>query len=1026
MKGSIAGAVRAFFLLSLLCVFFPPLTAALDPSHRISQYGHTAWRIQDGYFGGAPWRIAQTADGYIWIATQAGLFRFDGVRFVPFTSLSREQPYSADIKSVMAARDGSLWIGTAGGLSHWKDERLTQYPMAGGWVVTSIVEDSAGKIWIGRIRSGVDDSPLCQLIDPTFRCYGSRDGVPQIGTESLAADPSGNLWIGSATTLLKWRPGASTIYKPKILQSNEGINGVGTLSVAPDGSVWAGIDLAGRGAGLQRIVDGTLKPFVTPKFNGESIAVGSLFTDRENNLWVGTDDRGIYRIHGSDVDRYGSTDGLSGDHINDFLEDREGNLWVATSNGIDMFRDLRVSSLSAREGLSEDSVDSVLASRDGSIWIGTASHLEVLGQSGVSTQPGQALKGHQVTYLLEDHAGRLWAGMDNTLSVYEGVTGKGTFRKIRKKDGSEIGMVMGLTEDSEHNIWVQTHGPPAELIRIQDLQVQEEFPEPPIPIARKLVADPQGGIWLGLVGGDLARFRSGKIETITFANHPNTRVKALFAAPDGSILGGTEFGVVGWKNGKQQILTVRNGLPCNDINGLIADDQGNLWLFAQCGLIEIPKDEVRRWWEQPDSKLTLKSFDVLDGVQPGIGHFNTSAKTPDGILWFANGSVLQTIDPAHMAGNTLPPPVHITGIVADRESYSPQERLRLPPLTRDLEIDYTALSFAAPKKVLFRYMLEGHDTAWQEPGTRRQAFYNDLAPRRYRFRVIACNNDGVWNETGASLEFSIAPAYYQTSWFLTLCLVALLAILWGLYQLRVQQLQRQFDIGLQARVNERTRIARELHDTLLQSFQGAIFQIQAARNLLLRRADNAMEVLDEGILAAEGGITEGRAAIKDLRPDPVGQRSLTELLEAVGHELTENQELSGHSPSFRVIVEGKERYLSLMPQEEIYKISREAIRNAFLHAAASHIEVEIRYDEDQLRLRIRDDGKGIDPKNLNANGPPGHWGISGMRERAQRIGSRLDFWSEAGAGTEVQLTVPANAYDKAPRSSRFRLFRWGR
>jgi len=292
--------------------------------------------------------------------------------------------------------------------------------------------------------------------------------------------------------------------------------------------------------------------------------------------------------------------------------------------------------------------------------------------------------------------------------------------------------------------------------------------------------------------------------------------------------------------------------------------------------------------------------------------------------------------------------------------------------------------------------------------------------------VIACNNDGVWNETGASLNFSIAPAYYQTMWFRVLCGAAFLLLLWALYQLRLQQLRHQITIGLEARVNERTRVARELHDTLLQSFQGALFQIQAARNMLLRRADDGMAVLDEAIVAAEDGITEGRGAIRDLRPDPVGQRSLPELLEATEQELAGDQELDGHSAEFRVVVEGKEQNLSLMVQEEIYKISREAIRNAFHHAAASHIEVEIRYDEDQFRLRIRDDGKGIDPKILKAEGEAGHWGIPGMRERAQRINARLEFWSEMGAGTELELSVAAAvAYEKRLKGRGFRLFHLG-
>jgi signal transduction histidine kinase len=282
----------------------------------------------------------------------------------------------------------------------------------------------------------------------------------------------------------------------------------------------------------------------------------------------------------------------------------------------------------------------------------------------------------------------------------------------------------------------------------------------------------------------------------------------------------------------------------------------------------------------------------------------------------------------------------------------------------------------------------------------------------------------VWNEAGAALEFSVLPAYYQTTWFRFLCVAAFLGLLWAFYQLRLHQMRRQFAFGLEARVGERLRIARELHDTLLQSFQGAAFQFQAARKLLLRNADNAMVVVDEAIHAAEEGIAEGRAAIRDLRPEPAAQRSLSELLDAAGRELATTHELNGQAPRYRVLVEGKPQDISPMFQDEVYRITREVIRNAFAHAAASRIEVEIRYDEDQLRLRVRDDGKGIDPKVLEAGGQSGHFGIPGMRERAQRIGAHLDFWSEMGAGAEVQLTVPASiAYQKRRNGHRFRLLR---
>jgi signal transduction histidine kinase len=328
--------------------------------------------------------------------------------------------------------------------------------------------------------------------------------------------------------------------------------------------------------------------------------------------------------------------------------------------------------------------------------------------------------------------------------------------------------------------------------------------------------------------------------------------------------------------------------------------------------------------------------------------------------------------------------------------------------------------------VRFRYKLDGWDRDWQDAGTRRQAFYTNLAPRKYRFRVAACNNSGVWNEAGTFLDFSIAPAYYQTTWFRVLCVAAFLGLLWALYQLRLRQLARQFNMRLEERVSERTRIARDLHDTLLQSFHGLMFQFQAARNMLPRRPDEAMDVLDSAIGATEQAISEGRSAIQQLRSEQVDESDLARWLTNIGEELARSQQTNGDSPMFRATVEGEQQTLSPLARTEICRITREILQNACRHAQAQHIEAEIRYDDHLLRVRIRDDGKGIDPQILQAGGSAGHWGLRGVRERAQQIGARLDFWSEAGAGTEVELSVPAAvAYEKSRNKRRFTLFRKG-
>src|SRR5208337_4587684 len=360
-------------------------------------------------------------------------------------------------------------------------------------------------------------------------------------------------------------------------------------------------------------------------------------------------------------------------------------------------------------------------------------------------------------------------------------------------DGSPMGMILGITEDVNNNLWVLSFGPPRMLIRILDRKVQEEVPTPQVPAASSLVADPRGDIWLGLLNGDLARYQQGRMDTFRFEHPPNSRVNQVLLNSDGSVLGATTFGLIGWSNGKQQTLSARNGLPCDAVNGLVEDGSGALWLYMQCGLVEIARSDLQRWWAQPNVSLQPKVFDVFDGFQSGNrAPFESKAvRTLDGRLWFTNAAVVQVIDPAHLARNLIAPPVHVEQVIADRKRYSPQGDVRLPARTRDVEIDYTALSFAVPQKVRFRYRLEGRDTDWQEAGTRRQAFYTDLRPGTYRFRVIACNNDGVWNEAGATLDFAIAPAYYQTNWFRTLCVVAFLALAYGAYRFRVRQLRRQ-------------------------------------------------------------------------------------------------------------------------------------------------------------------------------------------------------------------------------------------
>jgi signal transduction histidine kinase len=443
--------------------------------------------------------------------------------------------------------------------------------------------------------------------------------------------------------------------------------------------------------------------------------------------------------------------------------------------------------------------------------------------------------------------------------------------------------------------------------------------------------------------------------------------------------------------------------------------------------VRIVRTELDAWIADPKHRIQTRVWDAVDGVmlrQYSPATFGpTAAKSTDGKLWFLMGEDVQVVDPHHLADNKLPPPVHIEQIVADHKIYwqnlpgATVANLRLPPRIRDLTIDYTALSFAVPEKIHFRYKLDGQDSDWREVVNEREVQYSNLAPGHYRFHVTASNNSGVWNEEGTFLDFSVAPAYWQTNWFRAACAAAFLLLLWAAYQLRVRWLHREFALALEARVAERTSIARELHDTLLQSFHGLMLRFQIVSELLPDRPVEAKEQLERAMEGAAEAITEGRDAVQGLRDSTVQTNDLARDINTLGEELAADL-ANGGSPEFGVTVEGKSRDLHPILRDEIYRIAAESLRNAFRHAHARQIEVEIHYDAEQFRLRMRDDGKGIDPAVLAGHAPTGHFGLAGMRERAKLIGGTLTVWSDVGEGTEVELRIPAGvAYATARKGS---------
>ncbi len=981
----------------------------LDHDRRISQYGHTAWRVQDGAITPAG-AITQTTDGYIWLGTSAGLMRFDGMRFVVWTAPEGSSLPDRRFTSLLGARDGSLWIGMTNGLSRLKNGQLETYTNpADGAGISAVFEDRAGTIWVTRYHVPQGQGPLCRVAEKDLHCYGKDAGIPVRYGLGLTEDSLGNLWFGS-TALCRWRPGSSSIFFDDVLKRQKAGTGVLDVAAGPDGSVWAAIDGVGPDLGVRYYSQGKWASYVVPGFNGAAVRALALFVDRSKSFWIGTDNNGLYRVHDGIADHYGGADGLSGNSPSIFYEDHEGNLWVVTEGGVDIFRDTPVVTFSIHEGLSSAGIRSVLALRNGSVWIGNQGAVDILRAGRNSPLlAGRELPGQDVAAMFEDHAGAVWLGLDQRLMIYE----RGRFSEIKRSDGGTFdeGEITAITEDADHDIWALTWSGQS-LLRIRNHRVQEEIPlSKDLQPAAFLAADRRSGIWIGSRKGALALYRDEHLQVTPRVDGESPIASlGVIVDSDDSVLLSTNRGLLRWNDGRWSVLDTRNGLPCNSIFSAVNDNSGSLWLYAACGLLKVEALELAKWHVRADSQLNVRVFDALDGAHPG--HQSTlqpsSSKAPDGRLWFLNGLMVQMIDPDRLYGNAIPPPVHIEEVVADHKKHEPQNQLRLPALTRELEIDYTGLSFVVPQKVHFRYKLEGHDAGWEEPGTRRQAFYSDLRPGTYRFRVAACNNDGIWNEAGAMLDFSVAPAWYQAPLFRLLCAATAIFLVWVLYRLRVRKIAKAISARFDERLAERTRLARELHDTFLQTIQGSKLVAddaleQSADPVRMRRA---MERLSVWLGQATD---EGRAALNSLRTSTTQRNDLAEALQRATED-----DLIPSAMAVTLSVVGQAREMHPIVRDEIYRIGFEAIRNAAMHSRASRLEVELKYAHD-LMIRVSDNGIGIEPAVAD-QGKDAHFGLQGMRERAARIGGKLTLVSSATSGTEVILAVPGGIVFRKAKS----------
>jgi signal transduction histidine kinase/ligand-binding sensor domain-containing protein len=987
----------------------------LDPNRQLSQYVRQQWLAGSGFPGGAINAIAQTADGYLWIGTDKGLLRFDGFTFSlvsvpPFASAS-----DTPILQLLTDADGQLWVRPEGAdvvrQNNGQFESVRYGAVAQTSQITAMAKDSQGRIVVSDIARGTfrfDGGRVEQLAEPAV-----LPGAASPPVISMAQGADGGLWLGTlGVGLYLFAGGRSTRVDAGLPDQK-----MDCLLLVSKDELWVGTDTGlfrGNGKEFHRID--------LPAALG-SVQVLSILRDRDANIWASTT-RGLLRINRNGI-VFSTEDSIRGNGgINTLFEDREGNLWFGGPEGLGRIRDSTFLSYSPAIDARFERDGPVYADKEGRTWFAPAQGgLYALKNASIVFN-ATGIPANDVVYSIGGNGDDLWVGRQHGglthLDLRGGAVTSTTYTQAN-----------GLAQNSVYAVY-------------QSLD---------------------GSVWAGTLSGGVSRFKDGRFTNYTTVHGlASNSISSILETRKGEMWLGTSSGLSSLENDQWKSYTTRDGLPPGGVNCLFEDSSQTLWIGTSGGLAVSAADHFQAPGTWPDvlhepvfglaedkggwlwittanhvlqvrrDKLAigtlgpsdLREYGTADGLlsSEGINRSRSVIADAEGKIWLSLGRGLSVVDPSHMPDSSPPAIAHIEAVLADDVPVSLTNPVRIPPSPKRIVIAYTALSLAAPERIRFRYVVDSFDRTWSGPVATREAVYTNLGPGSYRFRVIASNSSGLWNGVESAIVFEVKPAVWQTFWFRTALVLAVAGLCLLLYRLRLLQLTHQLNLRFEERLAERTRIARDLHDTLLQSFQGVAYQLQAARNLLQRKEDKATEVLDEAIIGTEEAIQEGRFAIRDLRPEPAAQRDLPELLNVVGRELAKANELTGHSPTYRVVLEGKQQGLSPILQDEVYRISREVIRNAFAHAAADHIEVEIRYDRDQLRVRIRDDGKGIDPAILKAGGTSGHFGIPGMRERAQRSGSRLDFWSELGAGTEVELMVPASvAYQRQPAGRHFRLFR---
>jgi signal transduction histidine kinase/ligand-binding sensor domain-containing protein len=991
---------RVLVLLAAWAALFPHAANAIDPQRAMSQYVRDRWGTEQGFPRGPVYAISQTSDGYLWIGSEAGLLRFDGLNFRLI------QPWSGSVEftsvlGLAADKDGSLWVLLRDRtLIRYRDGRF-ESPFSGGEppdTITAMAHSNGGDLLVAKGQSGALTYRNGKLV-----LLAAASGVPRSPVLALAQTGDGSFWIGTRGAGLFHLVGGKT------LPVNTGLPAPKIDCLLPEGAanLWIGTDNGvARWNGTQVTTAGIPKAL-------SGFQVLALARDRDGNIWAGTDSRGLLRFNAQGVSFF--NEGNSGAAVTAVFEDREGNLWIGSANGIERLRDSPFVTFSVPEGLPTDGSNPLFVDSEGRVWFPPVNGGLWWMKDGRHGSISQEGLDKDIVYSIAGGRNELWLGRQ-----------RGGLTRLRAGPGpfqaQTYTKANGLAQNSVYSVY----------------------------------QDREGAVWAGTLSGGVSKLDQGKFTTYTIADGlASNMVASILEGRDGAMWFATPNGLSAQFKGRWQTFKSGDGLPSENVNCLLEDSTGVLWAGTATGLafrgphrFQVParassfvreqilglaEDKYGWLWIAASNRVLrvrrdkllsgrledgdVREYGLADGLRgdQGVKRHRSVITDSRGRIWFSLNHGISVVDPARLTSGSAPGIVHIQTISADGRAIELGGSVRIPSGRQRIVFGYAGLSLSIPERVRFRYKLDEFDRDWSEPAAGREAAYTNLGPGSYRFHVIASNPDGDWSGKEASLAFNVDPAFWQTWQFRTAIVLACALTALALYRLRLRQMTARLNVRFEERLAERTRIAQELHDTLLQGFLSASMQVHVAADRL-PAGSQVKPSLTRALELMRQVIDEGRNAVRGLRSTESTTLDLENAFSQIQDELLQADHAAA-PVGFRVIVEGKRRPLRPVLRDEVYRIGREALINAFRHARARKIEVELTYSSSNLRIVVRDDGCGIDPQTLDS-GRDGHWGLSGMRERADRIGARLKVWSATAGGTEVDLSIPGKIAFVSPKADK--------